>query len=199
MKLLARALIALLLIGVVLALASPLLRRAESLPQPLGRAAHILRTLGSELRSAASGGEVALGLGRCRYRAGGALPDPRCTPGAAFAHVALATMCAYGYTARVRDVSEATKRAIYAAYGIERHYPGEYEIDHLIPLDIGGSNARANLWPQPAPAYHVKDRLEARLGREVCAGRVSLRAAQQAIAANWTTAAQRLGLRRQGR
>jgi hypothetical protein len=60
-------------------------------------------------------------------------------------------------------------------------------------LELGGSNAAANLWPEPEGAhsnrgYPRKDQLENHLHALVCAGRLRLRTAQQAIAANWVTA-----------
>jgi hypothetical protein len=41
-------------------------------------------------------------------------------------------------------------------------------VDHLIPLELGGSNDIANLWPQSYVTVwnaHMKDRLENRLNR----------------------------------
>jgi hypothetical protein len=65
------------------------------------------------------------------------------------------------------------------------------EIDHLIPLELGGSNARANLWPQRYDgAWNAarKDRLERRLHAMVCRGEISLKTAQEAIARDWVAA-----------
>ena len=51
--------------------------------------------------------------------------------------------------------------------------PGAYELDHLIPLELGGGNAATNLWPE---AHHgvgsasVKDQLENHLHVLVCSG-----------------------------
>jgi hypothetical protein len=131
--------------------------------------------------------------GPCHYRAGGALPDSECTPGVAFA-VGTSSICVPGYSRRVRHMAAATKRRVFAEYGITSHRPGEYEVDHVIPLELGGSNAIANLWPEranPPPGFHQKDRLENRLHQFVCTGGLSLATAQRAIARNWLTAYQR--------
>ena len=76
-------------------------------------------------------------------------------------------------------------------YGIDRN-AGHYEIDHLIPLGIGGADSRENLWPeswdtQPWNAG-VKDKLENYLHVEVCAGQIAVLGAQKAIAADWVAA-----------
>ncbi|MHB8492765.1 MAG: hypothetical protein ACYDA6_11220 [Solirubrobacteraceae bacterium] len=184
-----RLLLSIVLLALAAHIAHPLLSRAEHLPAPLGSIARGADEMGATLDALSAGPSPKQPL--CHYH--GALPDPRCTPGAVFTHVSLSTICAYGYTSRARDVSEVLKRHIYAEYGIKHHRPGAFEVDHFVPLDINGSNEEANLWPQPAPAYHVKDRLEAALGAAVCAHRVSIGRAQQAIAVNWQTAWARLG------
>lgn len=74
---------------------------------------------------------------------------------------------------------------MYAEYGIESHVPGSYEVDHLVSLELGGNNSVANLWPEAGPGYHEKDEIENRLHDAVCAGAVSLRAAQREIARDW--------------
>jgi hypothetical protein len=70
-------------------------------------------------------------------------------------------------------------------------HPGthpDYEIDHLIPLCLGGSDDFSNLWPQPRRSIEpicnaeAKDRLERRLCDMVCAGQIDLGAAQEDIA-----------------
>ena len=58
-------------------------------------------------------------------------------------------------------------------------------------LELGGSNARANLFPEaatPRPGSHEKDRLENRLHDEVCTGRLRLRRAQRLISTDWVAA-----------
>jgi hypothetical protein len=73
--------------------------------------------------------------------------------------------------------------------GPKRGVPYEScEVDHLIPLELGGSNDIKNLWPQPGdprPGWDEKDQLENELHAEVCAGKMPLAAAQQCIASNW--------------
>jgi hypothetical protein len=116
----------------------------------------------------------------------GPLPDRRCSPGAIYTDATLAMICTSGYTAKVRKVPDSERKAVFARYGIP---PGRsYEVDHIVSLELGGSNDIANLYPEaatPAPGYRAKDKLENRLHRLVCSGQMNLRAVQRAIAANW--------------
>ncbi len=65
----------------------------------------------------------------------------------------------------------------------------DHELDHLVPLCLGGNNSAANLWPQAAPDDHVKDELETTLCDAVCLGKVPQ--AQSEIASDWIGAARR--------
>jgi hypothetical protein len=116
------------------------------------------------------------------------LPNPGLTPGDALP-VDAHTVCQPGYAQRVRAVPESVKRAVYLEYGMRVPLTGADEIDHLIPLEIGGSNSSKNLWPQPLGTQpwnaKVKDGLESELHREVCAGKLSLAQAQREIASDW--------------
>jgi hypothetical protein len=85
----------------------------------------------------------------------------------------------------VRNVPEWVKRLVYAEYGTAPSTPGSYEVDHLVPLELGGSNTIANLWPQIAPGYHEKDQVENELHDAVCGGSIGLHTAQLAIARDW--------------
>src|SRR6266702_6916028 len=82
---------------------------------------------------------------------------------AIFTHATPQQICVYGYTRSVRNVPYSEKDQAYAEYGIGYHSSGQYEIDHLIPLELGGSNDIANLWPEaaaPKPGFHEKDQVE---------------------------------------
>ncbi len=83
---------------------------------------------------------------------------------------------------------ESEKNDVYAEYGISSHSTGQYEVDHLISLELGGSNDIANLWPEaanPRPGFHEKDQVENYLHDQVCSGKLSLQQAQQEIATDW--------------
>lgn len=122
------------------------------------------------------------------------LPDSRLTPGAVL-NVTVADICAPGYAPKARNVPTELKRRVYAEYGMQSHTARRFEIDHLVPLELGGSNAITNLWPQSYLTQpwnaHVKDRVEARLHELVCTGQLALPDAQRAIATNWIAAYQR--------
>src|SRR5262249_7782401 len=120
----------------------------------------------------------------------GAMPDRTCTPGATFPRATARQVCVRGYSSRVRNVPESVKRAVYARYGIATHTRGQYEVDHLISLELGGSNSIRNLWPEaalPRPGFHEKDKVENYLHARVCDGEMTLRRAQHLVATNWLT------------
>lgn len=142
--------------------------------------------------AAAGTSTPALQIGRRTKTSGcisrNSLPDPACTPGAVFPDATAKQICVPGYSSSVRDVSTFTKDRVYAEYGIRSHSPGEYEVDHLISLELGGSNAIANLWPEPAeprPGFHEKDQVENYLHDQICSGAMALTVAQTKIANNW--------------
>ncbi len=118
----------------------------------------------------------------------GGLPDSACTPGAIFTSATRDQICQAGYARSVRNVPTSEKDQVYAEYGIYHHTPGEYEVDHLVSLELGGSNDIANLWPEaasPKPGFHEKDIVENYLHDQVCSGAISLKQAQIEIATNW--------------
>jgi hypothetical protein len=128
--------------------------------------------------------------------------DRACTPGARNPQVTQSnlstTVCRSGWTATVRPPTSytnglkdsPTSPAGKAAYGEQALTDQAVEEDHLLPLELGGDpRDPANIWPEPwdGPAgAHTKDAEENSLHRAVCGGRMTLRAAQDKILADWT-------------
>jgi hypothetical protein len=82
-------------------------------------------------------------------------------------------ICDPGYSRSHRmpyPESSAIKRRM-VPYG---HSMSEYELDHIVPLCLGGSNNSSNLMLQPWPEARQKDRLEIFACRKVCEGSMSL-------------------------
>ncbi len=120
----------------------------------------------------------------------GPLPDSACTPGDIIPTASKDQICQSGYSRSVRNVPQSVKTQAYDEYGIRSRVAGQYEVDHLVSLELGGSNSIANLWPEPAspqPGFHEKDRVENYLHDQVCSGAISLKDAQIEIATNWLT------------
>jgi hypothetical protein len=140
------------------------------------------------------------GISYCAARESGQLPSPFCTPGSTDPAVTQAdigsTICRAGWTATVRPPSSETEHAkfavAYPAYGLPVTVTSE--LDHLVPLELGGSNDITNLWPEAGRVPNPKDSTESLLNSAVCSGKVTLAATQRAIATNWMTAPEVLGL-----
>jgi hypothetical protein len=121
----------------------------------------------------------------------GSLPDTKCTPGAVMT-TDLYIIC-YTSTKDRRNVSSATSNQVYNEYNIIKPVNNtgknqKYEVDHLIPLELGGSNDIANLFPEaasPTPGFREKDKVENYLHEQVCSGAISIQEAQYGIAINW--------------
>lgn len=112
-------------------------------------------------------------------------PDPTLTPGAV-CETSTPTICQPGYSRTQRHTTPEMKKETFRRYHLDPH-SDRFEIDHLVPLELGGCDTPENLWPQsyttPMWNAHVKDRLEDHLHREVCNGTISLPDAQRAFLA----------------
>jgi hypothetical protein len=120
------------------------------------------------------------------------VPNRALTPGAVLT-TSRRRVCTPGYAASVRDVPDSEKDAVYARYHVT-HVPYTHEVDHLVSLELGGSNTISNLWPEPYAGRwgaHTKDAVENRLHALVCTGQLSLVRAQQIEATNWVAAYRR--------
>lgn len=130
------------------------------------------------------------------------MPDPTCTPGAFNPTVTLDVLKSPGFrTGCVRDKieSEAKKHEAYGWYSLTApaNNTGETmtcELDHLVPLEIGGADSMDNIWPQCGPDkvtlkeryFKQKDKVELYLAGQVKAGAMDLATAQRAIAKDYT-------------
>ena len=120
----------------------------------------------------------------------GALPDPRLTPGRT-SSASLADLCAEDEPT-APAVDRQTALRVFRDHGIEDPGPMEYELDHLVPPELGGVTAPENLWPQAYDGSNwnanAKDALEDRLRHMACSGQIPLRSAQADIARDWVAA-----------
>ena len=135
-------------------------------------------------------------------RNGYPVPDPRCTPGGVDPSVTAETLRdRHWRTGCIRNcqTSEAEKHVAYTWYNLRRPRAnsGDYqvcELDHLVPLELGGADGMGNIWPECGPNgavledryFKMKDRVENYLAEMVKVGRIPLNSAQRGIAANWT-------------
>jgi hypothetical protein len=141
------------------------------------------------------------------------LPDQTKTPGAIDKSVHGTEICAanwargnpptqggsLSYGRAARETSEALKEEVFRNYGLEdpRDRGHRYEVDHRVPLSLGGRDEISNLWPESRTAVGfnawIKDRREYRLYTLVCHPMpgdpiITLRAAQDAFLGDWTKA-----------
>jgi hypothetical protein len=150
----------------------------------------------SVLPAATTSAEISNPLAKCHIN--GVLPDSSCTPGAIDPKVTQdnlsRTICSKGYTKTVRPPVSYTnklKAQQIADYGYGDINLRDYEEDHLISLELGGSPTDPkNLWPEPGNSPNPKDKIENLCNQKVCDQEITLIKAQQEIATNWTTACQ---------
>lgn len=127
------------------------------------------------------------------------LPNPSITPGrlnpAVTQQNIQETICRRGgYTKSIRPSESYTydlKVKQIREYGYSDTRLADYEEDHLISLELGGSpDSPENLWPEPHSVVggwgsFAKDRLEDKLHDLVCSGQMTLARAQHEIATDW--------------
>jgi hypothetical protein len=127
------------------------------------------------------------------YAEPGVLPDHSLTPGVTRPTLTQAAICQIKWGKDARHVTAAMKRQVFAEYGLSGNHdpfcqPKGCEIDHLISRELGGADDVRNLWPESYAGpwnAHMKDRLENRLHKEVCGGRLTLKVAREGIAGDW--------------
>ena len=104
--------------------------------------------------------------------------------GAVFAQPTLEknSICQNGSaSARRMEYSESytIKRQLMAEIGATN--PRLYQLDHIIPLELGGSNDRSNLALEPIAQAHIKDKMENYYHELYCQGGIELHKAQQIV------------------
>lgn len=162
------------------------------------------RAIGVTCSSEYFSGWRAPGNGTCSITTanGYPIPDPRCTPGGIDPSVTAEVLRSREWrTGCIRNcqTSEAEKHLVYRWYAmhVPRRNYGETqvcELDHLVPLELGGADGLGNIWPECGPSdvalreryFKMKDRVENYLASEVRSGNMSLGSAQRGIAADWT-------------
>jgi hypothetical protein len=115
------------------------------------------------------------------------LPDFACSPGAVLTTDSK-VICVSGYTKTVRNVTEATKKKVFAEYGIPYSQRSNYEVDHIISLELGGSNDISNLYPESyliKNGAKTKDIFENYLHKQICNGKMEVTEAQRQISSDW--------------
>lgn len=118
------------------------------------------------------------------------LPNPKLTPGAVRT-TDTKDICSHG-TRELRlynkDRERSHERYAYILHTFniqEQHIRQKYQLDHLIPLGIGGADEENNLWPQPRDEAELKDRLEFRMRDMVCKEGYPVGKLQEEIRTNW--------------
>ena len=121
-----------------------------------------------------------------------AYPDPSLTPGA-IRSTDTAAICSTG-TRQFRHRDPDRSNQIFESYHIARADRIQYTLDHLVPLEAGGADVTANIWPEPRASLagewddERKYQLEHTLARLICSGQVDVREAREAIRADWPSA-----------
>lgn len=103
------------------------------------------------------------------------------------------TICVPGYTDTIRprvSYTNPLKVVSISQYGYLLILPSLYELDHLIPLSIGGSpRDPKNLWPQlwEGIQYNAraKDVLESAVKRDICNKKITLAAGRRIFTSGW--------------
>lgn len=108
------------------------------------------------------------------------------------------TICRKRFTNTIRppiSYMNGVKFKLLREAGIPEENAGLYELDHIVPLSVGGHPRKlANLMLQPyeniedKPGARQKDRLELKLQSMVCNEEIDLATAQREIGGDWLTA-----------
>jgi hypothetical protein len=118
------------------------------------------------------------------------LPNSFLTPGNT-KKVTKEQICAADFAATMKPLTDSKKNEALGRYGVRPDRSSGDVLDHLVPIELGGSDDLENLWPQPVGGEWnaaKKDALEQKLHTMVCDGTITLKDAQSAIRKNWVQA-----------
>ncbi len=91
-------------------------------------------------------------------------PDQDCTPGS-YSFLTEAQVCV---TKDRADLTAATRRLVLTRYGLPAWTGLSGELDHRVPVFLGGRTNAGNVWPEPGPRPNLKDRLEWLVRYRIC-------------------------------
>jgi hypothetical protein len=117
------------------------------------------------------------------------LPSSFQTPGAK-GRANEAQVCAADFEASAKPIAKWQRDQALERYG-KRPEDFTGELDHLIPVSLGGTSDPDNLWPIPSNKEmgpEQKKALDLKLHEMVCAKTLTLKAAQDAIKKDWVKA-----------
>lgn len=124
----------------------------------------------------------------------GTIPDPKLTTGAPeLATQDLDVIC-HHKTSERRHTTTAEKNEVYRLYELKTHHSGwcagphGCSVDHVVPLECGGPDVVANLFPQKGDGpYNQEDknRLENLCHKLVCAKKITPAEGQSWFMPDW--------------
>jgi hypothetical protein len=118
------------------------------------------------------------------------LPISNLTPGAV-RPIAATQACLAGPLDQMSSIPLPVRQQVFHEYGMDNAPSRQYEVDHLITPELGGTDDIRNLWPEPYSSEwnaRVKDQLEDHLRELVCEGKLDISTAQRDIATDWISA-----------
>ena len=118
------------------------------------------------------------------------IPIPQLTPGEA-RPISQTQACIAGPLDQMSTIPLSVRKQVFHEYGMDSAPSKQYEVDHLITPELGGTDDIQNLWPEPYSSEwnaRVKDQLEGHLRELVCEGKLDVSTAQREIATDWISA-----------
>ena len=115
---------------------------------------------------------------------GSVLPNKNKTPGNVDPCVTIVWVCNH-FTDSSYPLFKNIKAA-YRNYGIDIN-DKRYSLNHLIPMNLGGTNEISNLWPMMNIDFYFKKKIEENIFHCVCYGFITLKEAQYILRTDWTS------------